>query len=165
MDPSIEIALANLDDPRHAQAIVEQLDDFARDPVGGGSPLPQEIRKRVIPALREHGTSEILLAFRGDDVIGAAICFRGFSTFRAKPLINVHDLSVRREERGRGLGRALLEAVEARALELGCCKLTLEVHEDNLVARRLYDRFGFAGHQVGEEARPTLSIEKPLAPR
>jgi ribosomal protein S18 acetylase RimI-like enzyme len=165
MDQSIRIVRADLDDPRHARAIVEQLDDFARDPVGGESPLPPETRERLIPALREHGTSEILLAFRRDEVVGAAICFRGFSTFKAKPLINVHDLSVRKEERCRGVGLALLEAVEARARELGCCKLTLEVHEENVHARRLYDRFGFEELRVGEQARRTFFIEKPLGTR
>jgi len=70
---------------------------------------------------------------------------------------------VRLEERA-GVGRALLEAVEARALELGCCKLTLEVHEDNLRARRLYEHFGFEGHHVGGDVRPTFFIEKPLSP-
>jgi ribosomal protein S18 acetylase RimI-like enzyme len=67
----------------------------------------------------------------------------GFSTFAARLLINIHDLAVIPEYRGRGIGRLLLEAVEAKGHELGCCKLTLEVREDNQRAQRLYDKFGF----------------------
>ena len=162
MDPQIRILRADLDNPSHARAIVDQLDDFSRDPVGGGIPLPEEIRERLIPGLREAGSAEILLAFRGERVVGAAICFRAFSTFKAKPVLNLHDLTVREKERGRGLGLALLEAVEARALEIGCCKLTLEVHEGNQRARKLYERFGFEGHHLGGGALPTLFLEKPV---
>jgi RimJ/RimL family protein N-acetyltransferase len=34
--------------------------------------------------------------------------------------------------------------VEAKALELGCGKITLEVQENNVKARRVYERAGFA---------------------
>ena len=57
--------------------------------------------------------------------VGIATCFRGFSTFYARPTIYVHDLSVLPEQRGGGIGRRLLEAVAARARLLVCCKLTL----------------------------------------
>ena len=162
MNPAIQILRADLDDPAHARAVVEQLDDFARDPVGGGRPLSSEIRERVVPGLRAAGNAEILLAFLEARVVGAAICFRGFSTFAAKPILNVHDLTVRASERGQGLGRALLEAAERRAREIGCSKLTLEVHQDNQRALGLYMDFGFEGHHVGGEPQYTLFLEKSL---
>ena len=148
--------------PKHATALVEQLDAFAQDPVGRGQPLPQQIRDALVPRLRAFGGSGIPLAFQGERVIGAAICFRGFSTFKARPLLNLHDLTVRPEEQRQGLGRALLEAVEQRARELGCCKLTLEAHEDNRRARNLNAAFGFDGHHVGEGTKATFFIEKRL---
>jgi ribosomal protein S18 acetylase RimI-like enzyme len=81
--------------------------------------------------------------------VGAAVCFIGFSTFAARPLLNLHDLAVVPELRGRGIGRALLRAVEERARALGCCKLTLEVVQENTQARALYERFGFADGAPG----------------
>jgi ribosomal protein S18 acetylase RimI-like enzyme len=78
-------------------------------------------------------------------VVAVAVCFVGFSTFVARPLINIHDLAVLPEYRGQGIGRLLLQQVEAKGHELGCCKLTLEVREDNHRAQRLYQRFGFGG--------------------
>jgi GNAT superfamily N-acetyltransferase len=88
--------------------------------------------------------------------------FAGFSTFNARPLLNLHHLTVRPEEQRQGLGRALLEAVEQRARELRCCKLTLEAHEDNSRARNLYAAFGFDRHHVGEGTKATFFFEKRL---
>ena len=49
-----------------------------------------------------------------DNPVGAAVCFIGFSTFAAKPLINIHDFVVLPAARGKGVGRRLLEAVEKK---------------------------------------------------
>ena len=73
-----------------------------------------------------------------------AVCFRGFSTFNAAPLINIHDLIVIQEFRGKGLGRQLLEEVENISREEHCCKITLEVRSDNHVAQALYRAEGFS---------------------
>ena len=80
-----------------------------------------------------------------------ALCFRGFSSFAALPLINVHDLSVLPERRGLGVGRQLLQAVIDHARQSGCCKITLETQEKNLDARRLYASLGFAQQTYREE--------------
>jgi ribosomal protein S18 acetylase RimI-like enzyme len=84
-----------------------------------------------------------LLAFANDTPVGLAVCFRGLSTFRALPLLNIHDLAVLPPYRGKGIGRALLQAAEELARLQGCCRLTLEVLESNAGARALYRRFGF----------------------
>jgi len=54
------------------------------------------------------------------------------------------SLAVAPEQRGNGVGALLLEDVVGRSIVAGAQKLFLEVAEDNLVARRLYDGFGFA---------------------
>lgn len=157
----LEIADANLDDPAHRAGVVDVLDSYAADPVGGGEPLSPDVRGRLPGALRDHPASLVLLAFSDGRPVGVAVCFFGLSTFRARPLLNVHDLAVVPEHRGKGVGRALLEAVEARAVDHGCCRLTLEVQEDNDPARVLYERFGFTDYVVGSSA-PTRFLTKPL---
>jgi ribosomal protein S18 acetylase RimI-like enzyme len=102
----------------------------------------------------------VLLAFVDDAPVGIAVCFFSLSTFRARALLNIHDLAVLPEHRGRGVGLALLTAVEERARSKDCCKLTLEVQEDNPRARALYDRFGF--EDVVVRALPTRFLAKPL---
>lgn len=149
MEPLVEIVAADLQRPDHQQAVLSLTETYAMDPMAGGEPLPSETRERLIPALRQHPTTLIFLAYLDREPIGMATCFLGFSTFSAQPLINIHDLVVLPEYRGHGVGRRLLNAVEQRARELGCCKLTLEVGEANVRARQVYEREGFAQAKYG----------------
>lgn len=158
----VEIVLADLDRGPHRRAILEVLSAYAEEPVVAGRPLPEAVRHSVLDGLRAHPTTEIVLAFEADRPLGMAVCFVSFSTFRARRVLNIHDLAVVASARGRGVGRALLGAVEARALALGCCKLTLEVREDNRIARGLYQSFGFADFAPGEVRTPTFFLEKPI---
>lgn len=160
---------ADLDSDQDCRAIVAMIDAYSRDPMGADGPLPDAIRERLIPGLREHPTTLVFLAFEphGADgshegpPIGAAVCFLGFSTFAARQLINVHDLSVVPEARGRGVGRRLLGAVEAEGRRRGCCKLTLEVLENNR-ARRLYEACGFEQAEYTGKAGGALFMMKGL---
>jgi ribosomal protein S18 acetylase RimI-like enzyme len=158
---SPRIREVNYEDARDADAIIMVLDSYASDPVGGGRALASDVRERLVPSLRDHATSLVLLAELDGVAVGIAICFWGLSTFRARPLLNIHDLAVVPEYRGRGIGRALLSAAETRARENGCCKLTLEVQDDNRPARSLYQRFGFEDVVYGDTG-PTRFLAKPL---
>jgi ribosomal protein S18 acetylase RimI-like enzyme len=158
----VEIVEADLGRAEHARDVVALTDAYARDAMGNGGPLPGEVLARLIPGLRSHPTTLVLLAYAGAEAVGIATCFRGFSTFHARPLLNVHDLAVVPAHRGRGVGRRLLEAVEARARALGCCKLTLEVLENNPRARRMYERAGFAQARYQDEAGGALYYAKAL---
>jgi ribosomal protein S18 acetylase RimI-like enzyme len=139
----VTVIEADLGDTQHQTAILHLVNAYARDPMGGGQDLPTTVRDRLISGLRQHPTSLVFLAFDDATPVGVAVCFLGFSTFAARPLINIHDLAVIPDYRGHGIGRLLLERVEAKGRELGCCKLTLEVREDNHRAQRLYQKVGF----------------------
>jgi len=66
--------------------------------------------------------------------------------------------------RGQGIGRRLLDAIERKAKETGCCKLTLEVQENNKHARSMYGKFGFAQSVYPADAHGGgfLFMSKPL---
>ena len=157
---AVRIVDADLSRPDHARAVVALTSAYAEDPMGNGAPLPGDVLERLVPALRAHPTTIVFLAYVGDQAVGIATCFLGFSTFAARPLVNVHDLAVVSEHRGRGVGRALLDAVERRARELGCVKLTLEVQENNARARRVYASAGFAQAVYGEATGGSLFLTK-----
>jgi|SRR5688572_7905787 len=157
----VHIRQANLADPRDANGIVTLINTYALDPMGGGQPLSSEVKQRLVPALRDHPTTLVLLAFVDEAPIGIAVCFVGFSTFRAQPLLNIHDLAVLPQYRGEGVGHALLLAAEDYARRNGCCKLTLEVLERNSSARALYRRFGFDDSAV-ESPESTRFLAKTL---
>jgi ribosomal protein S18 acetylase RimI-like enzyme len=160
--PAAEIVEADLSRVEHQQAVVELTDAYARDPMGNGQPLSDEVRDSLIAGLRRHPTTLVFLGYVEGQAVGIATCFIGFSTFAARPLINVHDVAVLPEFRGRGLGRRLLEAVEQKARALRCCKLTLEVLENNRRARGLYESLGFAQAQYAEGAGGALYYAKSL---
>lgn len=157
----LQIREADFTDFGDAAGIIDVLNSYASDPVGGGEALSEDVRERLVPALQSHPTALVLLAFADPRPVGIAVCFLGLSTFQARPLLNIHDLAVIPEYRGKGVGRALLVEAENRAVSRGCCKLTLEVQDDNTPARSLYQHFGFIDFVVGDSA-PTRFLSKPL---
>ena len=87
-----------------------------------------------------------VLAYDGPDrnrVLGLINCFEGFSTFQLRPLVNVHDVIVTSEARGRGVASEMLDEVARIARDRNCCRLTLEVYASNTSARRAYEKHGF----------------------
>ncbi len=158
----IRVELADLAIAAHQDAVRAMTAMYARDEMGNGGELPTEVMERLVPALRAHPTTMVFLAFDGEEPVGIATCFLGFSTFAAKPLINIHDFAVHPDYRGRRVSSALVQAVEAKARELGCVKLTLEVQSYNQAAQRAYSKFGFKHGEEGQFAGP-LFLNKRLS--
>ena len=104
-DRRIAIVEADLARTDHQEAVVQLLNAYAIDPMGDGKPLSEIARRDLIPGLQQHPTTMIFLAFDGRAPVGLAVCFRGFSTFAARPLLNIHDFSVLPACRGAGVGR------------------------------------------------------------
>lgn len=162
MPADVVVIQADLDRPDHQRAVRELTAAYAADPMGNGAPLSAAVLDQLIDGMRAHPTTLVFLAFAGREPVGIANCFLGFSTFAARPLINIHDLSVEAGWRGRGIGRALLHAVEEEARRRGCVKLTLEVGDRNLPARRAYEACGFAQATYGPAAGAALFYVKGL---
>lgn len=156
IERGIRVRRVDFNDPRDATAYLEQLDAYARDPMGAGRALPAEVRERLISDLGQRPGSYALLAGIGDIEVGFATCFLGYSTFQARPLLNIHDIAVLPDWRGRGIARALLDAITDLATSLDCCRLTLEVRSDNPRAHGLYLDRGFTA------ASCDRFMEKPL---
>lgn len=160
--PPIAITPVELGDPAHGAALVDLLDHYASEPMGGGTPLAGSVRASLVSALREQPNYLGFLAFEGPRAVGLANCFLGFSTFRARPLLNIHDLMVHRDFRRRGIARLLLGRVEEAALRGGCCKITLEVLSGNRAARAAYEAVGFRSYVLDPDAGAALFLEKKL---
>lgn len=148
---SVEINHVDYSNPDQAADLLMLLDHYARDPMGSNAPLPADVREVLIDELKKRDFFGSAIAYV-DGNPGALVNFaEGFSTFSAKPLINVHDLVVHSDFRGKGLSHKLLEFVKAEAVNRGCCKLTLEVLSENTVAINSYRKFGFKPYQLTEE--------------
>ncbi|MFN3581873.1 MAG: GNAT family N-acetyltransferase [Pseudomonas sp.] len=158
----ITVVEADLTLPEHAQAVLQLLEHYARDPMGGGQGLSNHTRSNLINALLERPGCHIVLAFDDAEPAGLTNCFEGFSTFACRPLLNIHDVVVAAEHRGKGISRLMLEKVEEMAKRLNCCKLTLEVLEGNKVAQSAYLAIGFSGYELDPAMGRALFWEKKL---
>jgi ribosomal protein S18 acetylase RimI-like enzyme len=143
-NPSLQIVQADFESPEHQQALLFTTDAYSRDPHGQNAPMSDETAAALVPMLKDHPAAIAFLAFIDGKPVGSAICALSFSTFKAKPILNIHDLVVIPGHRGFGIGNSLVEAVKSHAKQLGCCFVSLEVAEDN-EARSLYKRLGFKG--------------------
>ncbi len=161
-DSTLRFLQADLGRPDHQAAVLSLVEAYSRDPMGDGAPLSPGVRERLIPGLRQHPTTLVFLAYAGDIAVGVAVCFLGFSTFAARPLVNLHDFAILPTHRGRGIGRGLLAAVETHARALGCCKLTLEVLDKNDRALRTYTAAGFKRYSLQPGAGEAIFLTKPL---
>ncbi len=79
-------------------------------------------------------------AQEGDILVGFAHCVLHHSTWAIGESCYLEDLFVAPEARGKGVGRALIEAVYAHADALGCERVYWLTHESNVAARGLYDK-------------------------
>ena len=144
----IDVIEADLSLPAHAEAVVRLLHAYALDPMGGSEGLSEFAQANLISELRRRPWMRAILAYAEGEPAGLAICIEGFSTFACKPLLNIHDLAVAPQFRGRGIAKLLLRKAEAIARQLGCCKLTLEVLEGNTIAQSAYRACGYAGYEL-----------------
>jgi ribosomal protein S18 acetylase RimI-like enzyme len=131
-------------DLTQCQAVISLMNHYMADKMGGCLPAySSEKAHALIEGLSQHPSKLVLLAKFNEAYVGLANCFINFSTFAAKPSINIHDIVVLQKYRDQGIGRRLMEEIVRKANEINCCKITLEVREDNASAQALYASFGF----------------------
>ncbi|MEO7242182.1 MAG: GNAT family N-acetyltransferase [Variovorax sp.] len=158
----IHTRLANYNVREDAADVVRLLDAYARDPAGGGKALAPAVLARLPQALAARPQAFSVLAFDGEAAVGLVNCFEGFSTFAARPLVNIHDVIVMASHRGRRIAPRMLERVETEACARGACKLTLEVLGGNAAAMKAYVRQGFAHYTLDPALGHAVFLQKPL---
>jgi len=159
---TISIIQVDYNNPQHAHHMIELLDCYATDPMGGGVALSDYTAQNLVPELAKRETAFSLIAYADGQPAGLINCFEGFSTFACKPLINIHDVIVASEYRRLGISRKMFDQVEQVAKQRGCCKLTLEVLEGNSIAQSAYERFGFNQYQLDDSNGAAMFWEKKL---
>jgi ribosomal protein S18 acetylase RimI-like enzyme len=126
-----------------------------------GEPTPAAglIAERAAPLI-SSGEVVVLLAGRGPD---------GFAELRFRPSLYtgaldayLEELYVVPERRGRGLGRALLEAAMQEARDRGATRIDLTTSVDDVAARALYESAGFTNREGGPDGPVMLYYERDL---
>jgi ribosomal-protein-alanine N-acetyltransferase len=87
----------------------------------------------------DSASARVLVAVDAQQLLGACVLF-----FRRRSQVaRLYSLAIQPELRGRGVGRALLDASVAAARAHACMALRLEVRTDNAPAIKLYQQAGF----------------------
>ncbi len=94
-------------------------------------------RESFLFELVENPYAWNLVARRGGRIVGYACLWR------VNEELKINNIAIHPEERGAGLGRALLRWVLREAAVRGCTEATLEVRPSNRIARALYGSCGF----------------------
>ncbi len=115
------------------------------------SDLPEEVRSKVVGQLFELPYFHGFICFVNNQPAACAVCYESFSTCRSMKLLNVHDFMVSERYRGKGLGKILLNGIEQYCNANEYLKITLEVNNNNTVAKKLYQSCGFEDYQVEQK--------------
>lgn len=110
-------------------------------------------------------TASCLVAERDGDLLGyVLVLFHGRTA-----LARLYSMAVAPEHRAQGLGRVLLDAAEAVALDGGAAIMRLEVHPANFAAIALYRRAGYLEFGIYrgfyEDDSDALRMQHVLVPR
>jgi ribosomal protein S18 acetylase RimI-like enzyme len=144
--------------PADAEAVGQLLHDFNEE-FGDPTPGPAQLSARVGRLLIE-GEITVLLGGAGPD---------GLAVLRFRPAIFTEalecylaELYVVPERRGRGLGRALLEAAIECARARGADHMDLGTGENDVAARALYESLGFSNREGKPDGPLNYFYEREL---
>lgn len=140
----LSIIQVDLQNPGHCEQVIKLLNDYMNDPMGNNNPMLKGLAPQIISGLKQYSGFLGFFVMADDQFAGLANCNINFSTFQAKPLINIHDFIVAPECRNIGAGSFLLRGIINYAAQNGFCRVNLEVREDNLTAKSLYKKMGFS---------------------
>lgn len=88
------------------------------------------------------------ISFIENKPAGFAVCFESFSTYHAQRVMNIHDFMVSERYRGKGVGKAQLDSIEQYCRDNSYFKITLEVDDDNISAKKLYHSCGYEDYRI-----------------
>ena len=144
--------------PGDAPQVARLLHDFQLE-FDEPSPAVDVLGERYAELIRNREMT-VLLAGEGPD---------GFAQLRYRPWVYSHGLHAYLEElyvvprlRGRGLGRALLEASLEAARGEGATHMELGTSETDVAARALYESVGFTNREGSPDGPVMLVYEREL---
>lgn len=109
---------------------------------------------------------ETLIAKLDGVIVGVALYFYTFSSWRGEPGVYLQDLAVTESARGCGIGERLMLNLARAAGARGATHLRLAVDHDNIGACRFYERCGLARteadfiYEIDGEAFARMSVDE-----
>ena len=135
-----EIRSASVADVPDLIRLVRELAAYEKEP-DAAIATPDQFREALFPA---HGdpTAYALVGVREGAVVAMAIWFRSFSTWTGQAGIWLEDLFVEPDQRGHGLGKALLARLAQLCVERGWTRLEWNVLDWNTPSIDFYRSHG-----------------------
>ena len=144
--------------PEDAERIGALLHDFNSE-FGEPTPGPAVLAGRVRDLIE---ADELTALLAGDAPDGLAVLRFRPSLWKDGLDAYLEELYVVPERRGRGFGRALMNAAIETARDRGAGDMHLGTSEDDVAARRLYESLGFDNHEGGPQGPVQLFYEREL---
>ncbi len=157
---NLKIQKVDYSDNQQGLDLAFLMQSYAQDEMGGAESLSQHVMDNLASELNKLPHAFSVICYVNDKPAGLVNCFEAFSTFKCKPLVNIHDVVVIEEFRGLGLSHKMLRKVEEISKEKGCVKLTLEVLQGNHIAKKSYEKFGFSAYELDPEKGQALFWQK-----
>jgi GNAT superfamily N-acetyltransferase len=146
---AIRVRQASLRDYEELCALFDELDEVhrqARPDMFQPFPPPARTREQVAHWLAQP-ESTVLVAQSEDGVVGLAVLLTrtpsGFAGAVPRKVIELDNLVVRADQRGRKVGRRLLAAAVEWSRQRRATHVEVAVHDFNRDAKRFYESFGF----------------------
>ncbi len=144
--------------PADAAAVGRLLHDFNSE-FGDASPGAQAMAERVRQLL---AAGEITVLVIGAEPDGLAVLRFRPALWKAALDCYLEQLYVVPHRRGRGLGRALMEAAIDHARSAGAGDMHLGTAEDDVAARALYESLGFSNREGRPDGAVNYFYEREL---
>jgi GNAT superfamily N-acetyltransferase len=140
--PSISIRTGTAADAPQIVELIRGLADFEK--LAG--PDAEAAARFAAHVTEPSRLFDVLVAHSPKGIVGYALYFFTYSTFRARPKLYIEDLFVLPAARNGGIGTALLLACARAALLRECCAMEWAVLDWNMNAQRFYRRHGAQAH-------------------
>jgi ribosomal protein S18 acetylase RimI-like enzyme len=150
-----EIRRAGVEDAAEAARLLHDFNTEFEEPTPGVAALTEHVA-----GLLERGEATVLLGGAGPD--GIAVMRLRTAIWTGRPEAHLQELYVAPAQRGRGIGKALLEATMAAAREAGATGIDLNTGETDTVARALYESRGFSNREGSPEGPSMLFYDREL---
>ena len=150
-------------DEGNMSAIAEIYNDAVAHTTAIWNDVPVDAANRAawLAERRRTGYPVLVAVDAGDDILGYA-SFGDFRPFDGYRHTVEHSVYVRRDQRGRGVGKALMAALIQRAREIGKHVMVAAIEAGNASSIQLHEDLGFVpvGHmtQVGAKFGQWLDL-------
>lgn len=137
----MRIRPARAQDAPHVVRLMRQLEAFTHGKVGPGV----EGRFKFMLTLTHYN---VCVAEEDNQVIGLITASVRPTLWHAGPVALIDELIVDEAARGRGVGKALIDAIVTWARKRGASEIEVSTEKDNVAAQAFYLRHGFEHESV-----------------